>query len=1031
MRITLLGPVELASGRTVVPLGGRKQRAVFAVLALDAGRVVPADRLMRELWPDDAPRQSMTSLQSCVSRLRRVLAGIVVPDGEAPPRIVTKPPGWVLEVPPGSVDTEEFARLANEGRALLSADKPRAAADRLAEALSIWTGPPMGDLDLGLASGDRTHLDLQRLDTAESLLEARLAAGESSTVAESAARFTEENPFRERGWISLILALYRSGRQADALAAAARLRKTLADELGLEPSPEVTALVEQMLQHDPGLHAIRPPLDEQIPPATQPSPARPERTADAGEPSQRLVGRDDVVAILAEALMQAESGRGRAVLIEGAAGIGKSTVLHAFADRVRARGDLCVRSAGVGGEAGAPAFWPWVQVLRAVREQLPELAQHPSVASLALIDPSLSTNTGSPTDGGDTALGRTRLYRAVIDLIVAARSRLPLTIVFDDAQWLDDETVRLLAVAVPELVECGVLVVIGFRADETTTTENSLILLGDHRRDAVVRLQLRTLDLAEVGKVVGNLTEDEPEPAVVEAVFGRTGGNPLFVTELVRLLLSEHRLDVDGVRELLPTEVRSVLRRRLERIPEEALEVLVVVALVGGAAEFDLLVRATGMDEDTVFDACEAAVLTGLLIDEAGGSGLFSLSHDLVRQTLAESVPTARRVRWHAKIGAALQARTPLSPQRVLEVAEHLRQAAPVVGPAAAIPFLVMAADDALARLALRVATRLLLDAMDLAHLIPDPIERAAAARQVQGRLTVAQIYNKGPVEVEGSGLLELRVDDARFPFDPEDPTEWWAAMTVAVALGEYERMALEAHAALRDDLPLDVEAVVRLELGLALFELGHFDHARGELERAQDLIGDGSTVRSVILSLTGGAVDVLLGMLAHFRGDEAAADAHLASAAREAGDALPRLVVATFGGAWLAACRRDPATCARHAQACSQVANEMDYPAYVRMGEILGAWARVIGGDPTGLPQLDQAYRDYISDGTLLHAPFFLTLCAEAHAFAGEPAKAQALIEEARRISAQTGERSLGPRLSALAEQYAGPLAMSRVSQL
>jgi DNA-binding SARP family transcriptional activator len=368
--ITLLGPVELVSGGTAVPLGGRKQRAVFALLALDAGRVVPVDRLLRELWPDDAPRQSMMSLQSCVSRLRRVLSGIAFPDGEAPPQIVTKPPGWVLQVPPGSVDTEEFLRLANEGRALLSVDEPEAAAGRLAEALSIWTGPPMGDLDLDVASADRTRLDLQRLDVGESLLEAQLAAGESTTVAEAAARFTEENPFRERGWISLMLALYRSGRQADALAAAARLRRALADELGLDPSPEVTSLVEQMLQHDPDLHASRPSRPEQTLSATQPSP-RPTpapsgppapapggRTTDAREPSQPLVGRDDVVAILDEVLTQAEGGRGRAVLIEGAAGIGKSTVLSAFEERIAPGGGLCVRSAGVGGEAGAPAFWP-------------------------------------------------------------------------------------------------------------------------------------------------------------------------------------------------------------------------------------------------------------------------------------------------------------------------------------------------------------------------------------------------------------------------------------------------------------------------------------------------------------------------------------------------------------------------------------------------------------------------------------------------------------------------------------------------
>src|SRR4051794_6943104 len=735
----------------------------------------------------------MMALQSYVSRLRRVLAGIEVPTGQAPPRIVTKPPGWVLEVPADSVDTAEFARLVGEGRDLLTGHQPQAAATRLSEALSLWAGPPMGDLvDMAdFATTDRDRLDLQRLDATESLLEAQLAAGESATVAESADRFTRDNPFRERAWTCLMLALYRSGRQADALAAATRLRTTLADELGLDPSPEVTALVERMLRHDPALHAVAPALSQQTPPAPTarsaadraPSPVWVHGTAPAGEPAQPLVGRDDVVAILEEVLTQADRGRGRAVLIEGAAGIGKSSVLNEVQDRVGTRGGRSASTAGVGGETGAPAFWPWVQILRSVREQLPDLAQHPSAACLALIDPALAESAGSRAEGGDTALGRTRLYRAVIDLLATARSQGPLTIVLDDAQWLDDETVRLLGVAVPELVERGVLFVFGFRSDETTSEEGSLSLLGDLRRDAIVRLQLRTLDLAEVGDVVKGISGHEPEDPVSAAIFDRTRGNPLFVTELVRLLVSEHRLDVAGVREVLPTEVRTVLRRRLARVPDDALTVLVVVALVGRSTEYDLLVEATGMDEDRAFDACEAAVLTGLLLDEADGSGLLSLSHDLVRQTLAESVSPARRVRWHAKIGAAIAAR-PLSPDRVLEVAEHLRQAAPVVGPAAAIPYLVMAADDALARLALRVAPRILLDAMDLVNRISDPIDRGAAARLVQGRLTVAQIYNKGPIEVEGSGLLELREDDARFPFDPADPTEWWAAMTVAVALG-------------------------------------------------------------------------------------------------------------------------------------------------------------------------------------------------------------------------------------------------------
>src|SRR5206468_9613672 len=131
-----------------------------------------------------------------------------------------------------------------------------------------------------------------------------------------------------------------------------------------------------------------------------------------------------------------------------------------------------------------------------------------------LIDPSVAASTGPTAEERDPALGRTRLYRAVIDLLATARAHEPLTIVFDDAQWLDDETARLLSVAVPELIECGVLLVIGFRSDETATADDSLTLLGDLRRDAVVRLRLRTLDLTEVGDVVHHISGSRPQAPV-------------------------------------------------------------------------------------------------------------------------------------------------------------------------------------------------------------------------------------------------------------------------------------------------------------------------------------------------------------------------------------------------------------------------------------------------------------------------------------------------------------------------------------
>ena len=364
MRVTLLGPVGVESAGAVVALGGPKQRAVFALLALDVGRVVSLDRLILELWRDEPPAQATMALQSYVSRLRRVLAGVASPGAGS--SIVTKPPGWMLDLPPENVDAVEFGALVNDGRDLLASGQPADAADRLRTALALWTGPAMGDLGLdGFAVADRMRLEQLRMDATESLFEAELAAGEPVAVVEEAERFTRENPFRERGWLALMVGLYRTGRQAEALAAAARLRVLLAEELGLDPSPEVSELENRILQHDPlldrapradpwfGTAAGSRPLHRAEDGRGIPSPATtPPRFDQLDQPTELIVGRDDVLAIIDEVLAQAVRGRGRAVLIEGPAGIGKSTVLRAMTDRVELGGGHTAARGGGWGRSG-------------------------------------------------------------------------------------------------------------------------------------------------------------------------------------------------------------------------------------------------------------------------------------------------------------------------------------------------------------------------------------------------------------------------------------------------------------------------------------------------------------------------------------------------------------------------------------------------------------------------------------------------------------------------------------------------------
>ncbi|MDX6299089.1 MAG: hypothetical protein QOF53_303 [Nocardioidaceae bacterium] len=1016
MRVLLLGPVRAeADDGAAVALGGPKQRAVFTALALNAGRVVSLDRLISELWSDEPPARATMALQSIVSRLRRILAA-VPSDGLPPARIVTRPPGWVLELPPENVDAVEFSALAREGADLLAAGRPQAAAQRLRQALDLWTDPALGGLDPGqLPWNEGSRLEQLRLDTTEVLLSADLAAGQDLRVAEESLRFVTENPFRERGWLALMLALYRSGRQADALAAAARLRAVLSEELGLDPSLEVRELEAAILRQDPSLHS-GPRGRVGVPESSDVRLGGGGRSA--GDSAAPIAGRDDVLAILDEVLVQAGAGRGRAVLVEGSAGIGKSTILRALDGLSSAGGGRTLHGNGVASEAGAPALWPWVGILRELLAQFPDLVGSAATATLAQLDPALATDGSRPVQDGDPELGRTRLYRAVIDLLTLARQKAMLTVVVDDAQWLDDESSKLLSVAVPELTRRGVLFALGFRSDESTVVADVMGMLGSTPRDDVVRLRLRGLEDSEVAGVIRSISGADADPAVATAITRRTAGNPLFVTELTRLLVSEQRLDPVGVYAFLPAGTRDVLRRRLDRLPSGTIDVLVAAAFVAGPVDVDLLRQVTALQEDEVLDGCDGAVLTGFMIEDHE-PGWFSLSHDLVRQTLVESVSTARRLRLHARVGHALEGWVHQRPEVVVEVARHVVAAASLVGPTEAIRCLVAASDYELAGLFFHRAREELEAALALAAQIPGSDARAAVSRPVRDRLALLSLYTSGPAP-QGPGSSGSAPTTTFPPLDVHDPTAWYVAMFSAIICGDYTRAMAAARELDSGRLPLPVAALVRWTYGLAAFELGHVELAEQQLTLADDFLEDGDQLGVAELFSFSTSVPMFLALIAHFRGDEADADRCQRRAQVRAARSSADVVALDFSSAWLAASRGDLAAAAEAAAACVQHAQQADYPTFATMGRVVSGWAAAMKGDAAGLGRMDEGYALHLSDGRRMHAPVLLVLRAEAHAHQGHLDVARDLVTEARDLALVTGEHVLGPRLGALADRLA-----------
>ncbi|HTK61224.1 MAG TPA: BTAD domain-containing putative transcriptional regulator [Pseudonocardia sp.] len=254
----LLGQVEAWHDGRRLELGGRKQRAVLAALLVRAGRVVSLEQLIDDLWPDDPPARAAATVQVFVSNLRRALEP-ERPRGTPASLLVTSSPGYVLRAGPGAIDAHEFVRLAEQGRAALEDDDGELAAELLTRAGALWRGPALVDvLDAPFAQAEAARLEEMRLSCAEDRIDAELSLGRHNAVVPELEQRVSRHPMRERPRAQLMLALYRSGRQADALETYRTGRRVLHDELGLEPGASLRALELAVLRQDPDL-AWEPP----------------------------------------------------------------------------------------------------------------------------------------------------------------------------------------------------------------------------------------------------------------------------------------------------------------------------------------------------------------------------------------------------------------------------------------------------------------------------------------------------------------------------------------------------------------------------------------------------------------------------------------------------------------------------------------------------------------------------------------------------------------------------------------------------
>ncbi len=706
----ILGPFEVRRDGVPLALGGPRQRAVLAILALAANTPVSADALIDRLWGDGAPASATATLQAYISELRRVLEPDRAP--RSPAEVLRSGPGgYTLVVPDGTRDADRVERQVALARDALAAGDPDAAATAARAALAEWRGPTLDDFaDEPFAAADIRRWEETRLRTVELRMEAELEGGRHAEVVAELDGLVAEHPLRERLRGQLMLALYRSGRQAEALEVAKAGRTLLAEELGLDPDPALQELEGAILRQDPSLAPA----------------ARAVATADPGGPSaasDELVGRSAERGTLELAFDAASSGTARMVLIGGEPGIGKTHLAHAFAADVagaRVLWGLCHES------GGAPPFWPWRQVLRSLATTLEpgELAGVLGVDAGVVADvvPELAAHLG---DGGarpaDAEAARFHFFDAATRLLVHAARTDPLVVVLEDLHWADESSLALLRFIVGQLRGTGVLVLATYRS--VAAADRSLLAgtLGALAREPIVeRIVLPGLDEAACAELVRGVLGEEPAGSLVTDIRERTEGNPLFTIHLALLLRGAlGRPDEAGaiVREQVPPAMADLIELRVSERTPTTRRLLEVAAVVGRSFQLRTLAEVDGASTAEVLAAMEEAVDAGLVVEDQS-PGAFRFTHALMREGIVAGLGRTRAATLHGQVGDALAARG-VDPESLPALAHHYWEAAPVGWSEQALSTATAAAASAIARFAYEEAERHLGRALRLTGDLP------------------------------------------------------------------------------------------------------------------------------------------------------------------------------------------------------------------------------------------------------------------------------------------------------------------------
>jgi tetratricopeptide (TPR) repeat protein len=564
---------------------------------------------------------------------------------------------------------------------------------KLRTALALWRGLALAEVMYEpFAQAEAGRLQELRLSCLEERIEADLALGRHADLDGELEALADRHPYRERLSSRLMLALYRSERQAEALEVYRRSRDRLVEELGIEPGPELRSLANRVLNQDSTLDWTAP----------QP------RAGEVITLTGAFVGRKRELADLGYGLDDSQRGNGSLFLISGEPGIGKTALAEHFAAGV-VDGDARVLWGRGWESGGAPAYWPWVQCLRPlVRDAEPGmLATQLGVgaADLAEILPELhhqlQPDIRRPLSADAEGL-RFRLFDAVATLLREETRRKPIVLVLEDLHAADASSLLLLRFVAQTLTDARLLIIATTRSSDRAVTESFASTLAELARgQRFHHIRLRGLSHEEVADLVASTGDVAAGDALVDRIYTRTDGHPFFVNEIVRLLGTDTDLDVP------PRGVRAVVSQRLAPLSGECRELLAVASVVGRDFDTDVVAAASGVEPVLVVDHLDEAVAIGMLMMVPNPPGRYRFAHELVREVLYDDLPAARAMTLHRAVAEALQAiyAAELEPHAT-ELAHHFAMAAPAGTAAEAVRYATRAAERARDQLAYEESVR-------------------------------------------------------------------------------------------------------------------------------------------------------------------------------------------------------------------------------------------------------------------------------------------------------------------------------------